>query len=78
MDHLGLLESAAALLAPRGRIWFGCSARSFRPEQNELQAALSRNFPGARVRDISGQTIDEDFRGRKTPKAFAIEIGPSS
>jgi len=72
-DHRALLASAAALLAPGGRLWFSACARSFRASAAELQAALEQELPGISVKDISAKAADEDFKGRKTPKAFIIE-----
>ena len=71
-DFMDLLNSATALLAPVGRIWFSANARSFRGSAGELETALARKFPNIRVTDISDRTVDEDFRGRKTPKAFLL------
>jgi len=71
---MGLLNTATALLSPGGRLWFSANARSFRSNAGELKTALSQRFPGLRVTDISDKTIDEDFKGRKTPKAFVIDI----
>jgi len=73
-DFAGLLGSAAALLAPGGRLWFSASARSFRASAGDLEAALAPRHPGIEVADISGRALDEDFRGRKAPRAFAISL----
>jgi len=73
-DFMGLLNTATALLSPGGRLWFSANARSFRSNASELKTALSQRFPDLRVTDISDKTIDEDFKGRKTPKAFVIDI----
>jgi len=76
-DFTDLLNSTAALLAPGGKIWFSANARSFRSTASELETALAHRHPGLTVTDISGKTVDEDFKGRKTPKAFIIEGQPS-
>lgn len=67
-DHVELLSRCLALLAAGGRLWFSASARGFTSSAAELEAAL-----GARVTDMSGKTVDEDFKGRKTPRTFVIE-----
>ena len=72
-DHESLLASCASLLTPGGKLWFSASARSFKGTAGELEAALARSLPGVAVSDISAKTADEDFKGRKTPKAFVIE-----
>jgi len=71
-DHPELLEAALALLAPGGRLWFSANARSFRGGAREMEAGLAQRFPGIAVTDITGKTVDEDFKGRKTPKAFVL------
>jgi len=76
-DFMDLLKTTAALLAPGGKIWFSANARSFRGSAGELESGLAQKLPGLTVTDISGKTVDEDFKGRKTPKAFIIESPPT-
>jgi len=71
-DFAGLLSAAAGLLAPGGKIWFSASARSFKSSAAELETALAARFSDIAVADISGKTVDEDFKGRKTPRAFVM------
>ena len=71
-DFMDLLSTATALLAPGGKVWFSASARSFKGTASELETTLAQRFPNLAVADISGKTIDEDFNGRKTPKAFVL------
>ena len=71
-DFMDLLNAATTLLAPNGKLWFSASARSFRGTESELETALAQKPSNFTVTDISGKTVDEDFKGRKTPKAFVI------
>ena len=73
-DYENLLCRCLTLLAPGGKLWFSASARSFKAGAVEIEAALTNQFPGLTVTDISGKTVDEDFRGRKVPKAFVFEM----
>ena len=75
-DFLDLLNATTALLAHGGKVWFSASARSFKGTASELEATLARRVPSLAVTDISGKTIDEDFKGRKTPKAFVLTAVP--
>jgi 23S rRNA G2069 N7-methylase RlmK/C1962 C5-methylase RlmI len=74
-DYHDLLSSCLALLSPGGKLWFSASARSFRTSAAELEKDLAGLFHGLKVYDISEKVIDEDFRGRKTPKTFQMGIG---
>jgi len=73
-DYANLLGGCLALLASGGKLWFSASARSFKTGAAELELALQERFPAVAVTDISGTIIDEDFKGRRMPKAFVIEI----
>jgi 23S rRNA (cytosine1962-C5)-methyltransferase len=66
-DYLSLLARCLALLSPQGKLWFSASARSFKPGAKELEQAL-----GAKAADITDKIVDEDFRGKKTPKTFIL------
>jgi len=74
-DSTELLGTAAALLAPGGKLWFSANARTFRTTTGDLEAALAGRVPGIKATDISGRTVDDDFKGRKTPKAFVLATG---
>jgi 23S rRNA G2069 N7-methylase RlmK/C1962 C5-methylase RlmI len=71
-DGETLLSGCLALLAPGGAIWFSASARSYKADAGELETLLAKHFPGTKVTDISAKTVDEDFKGRRTPKTFVI------
>jgi len=66
-DYGALLANCLSLLSPNGKLWFSASARSFKASAEELEKAL-----GAKAADITDKTVDEDFRGRKTPRTFTI------
>jgi 23S rRNA G2069 N7-methylase RlmK/C1962 C5-methylase RlmI len=73
-DYQKLLSDCLTLLSPGGKIWFSVNTRSFKADAAELELSLAEYFPNVTVTDISGKTIDEDFRGKKTPKAFVITL----
>lgn len=53
-DHATMIRQAARLLAPGGVLYFSTNRRSFK-----LDEALTQELD---VRDITAQTLDEDFR----------------
>ena len=73
-DYATLLGDCLALLSPGGKLWFSASARSFKIKAVELEMALGERFPGTAVTDIGNKVVDEDFKGRKMPKAFVVEV----
>jgi 23S rRNA G2069 N7-methylase RlmK/C1962 C5-methylase RlmI len=72
-DYANLLGDCLALLSPNGKLWFSASARSFKTGAAELEMALQERFPRVAVTDIGGALVDEDFKGRRMPKAFVVE-----
>ena len=73
-DYANLLGDCLALLSPGGKLWFSASARSFKTKAAELEMALQERFPRVAVTDIGGKIVDEDFKGRRIPKAFVVEV----
>jgi 23S rRNA (cytosine1962-C5)-methyltransferase len=71
-DYEDLLSGCLSLLAPGGKVWFSANARSFKTVAAELEIALADRFPGIKVSDCTSQLEDEDFKGKKIPKAFVI------
>jgi 23S rRNA G2069 N7-methylase RlmK/C1962 C5-methylase RlmI len=67
-DITGLLNQCLKLLTPGGKIFLSVNLRRNAPSAEELEASLAN----VRVTDISGKITDEDFKGRKVPKAFLI------
>jgi len=72
-DYANLLGDCLALLSPHGKLWFSASARSFKTGAADLEMALQERFPAVAVTDIGAQLVDEDFRGKRMPRAFVIE-----
>jgi 23S rRNA G2069 N7-methylase RlmK/C1962 C5-methylase RlmI len=73
-DYAQLLGDCLSLLAPNGKLWFSVSARSFKTGAAELEMALQEHFPAVAVTGIGDKIIDEDFKGRRMPKAFVVEL----
>ena len=73
-DYANLLGGCLALLSPGGKLWFSASASSFKTGAAELEMALQERFPAVAVTDIGGKMVDEDFKGRRMSKAFAVEV----
>jgi 23S rRNA G2069 N7-methylase RlmK/C1962 C5-methylase RlmI len=74
-DIAGLLGQCLLLLAPGGKIYLSVNTRRSAVTQGELETELRSQLTAAanvRVTDISEKIIDEDFKGKKTPKAFLI------
>jgi 23S rRNA G2069 N7-methylase RlmK/C1962 C5-methylase RlmI len=69
-DYGVLLARCLALLSPGGNLWFSANAKSFRANAEELEKTLNE----VKVTDISGKIIDEDFKGKKTPKTYQITV----
>ena len=67
-DLAGMLEKCLALLATGGKIFLSVNLRRKAPTAAELEAELKNT----RITDITGKITDEDFKGRKIPKAFLI------
>lgn len=63
-DHGRLIDGAVALLAEDGVLFFSNNLRSF-----ELDAEVSEKY---RVKDISKQSVPEDFRNKKIHQCWEI------
>lgn len=71
-DSQALVLGCLALLSAGGKLWFSANAKRFNETAASMEAALKRRYPNAAVTDITNKTIDEDFRGKKTPRCFVI------
>jgi 23S rRNA G2069 N7-methylase RlmK/C1962 C5-methylase RlmI len=71
-DYADLLAQCCTLLADGGKIWFSAAARSFKTGAPELEAELTKRHLRVAVTDIGKKTIDEDFKGGQTPKAYLV------
>ncbi|OHX16144.1 oxidoreductase [Chromobacterium amazonense] len=63
-DHVWLIDYAMALLAPGGWLYFSNNLRTF-----QLDERLSDDY---QIRDISAQSVPEDFRNRKIHQCWRI------
>jgi 23S rRNA (guanine2445-N2)-methyltransferase / 23S rRNA (guanine2069-N7)-methyltransferase len=63
-DHGGLLRQVIDRLAPRGTIFFSTNSRRFKLDE----AALG----GVTIRDITRQTIPDDFRNQRIHKCWRL------
>ena len=70
-DHVELLISVSRLLSMEGHAIFSCNLRGFRPETRRLARA------GVVLRDITAETIPEDFaRNKKIHHCYIVERMP--
>ncbi|HSW12423.1 MAG TPA: bifunctional 23S rRNA (guanine(2069)-N(7))-methyltransferase RlmK/23S rRNA (guanine(2445)-N(2))-methyltransferase RlmL [Solimonas sp.] len=53
-DHVDMIRSCAALLAPDGVLYFSTNRRGFKLDEAALE--------GLQIKDITAQTLDEDFK----------------
>lgn len=63
-DQLKLVDGAMRLLTPGGTLYFSNNLRSF-----ELDERLAADYD---IRDISGQSVPEDFRNKKIHQCWRI------
>jgi 23S rRNA G2069 N7-methylase RlmK/C1962 C5-methylase RlmI len=73
-DYENLLADCLALLSPGGKVWFSANARSFKTDAADMEIALADRFPGIKVSDYTDKMADEDFKGKKIPRTFILEI----
>ncbi len=69
-DHVRLLGRVLELVTPGAAIFFSTSFRRFK-----LDPAATA---GATVREISGQTVPDDFRNRRIHRCWRIDAGDAS
>ena len=75
-DLTELLNQCFGILAPDGKIFLSVNTRRGAPAAGELQKQLTLDKNNILVTDLENKITDEDFRGRKTPKAFLLEKNP--
>jgi len=63
-DHVWLIHAALKRLLPGGQLYFSTNLRKFKLE--------SDSFAGFQIKNISGQTIPNDFRDKKIHHCFLI------
>ncbi len=64
-DHAQLLDLIGHVLAEAGVVYFSTNFRRFKLEQQRLQGVF-------RIREISQQTVPEDFRNRKIHRCWQL------
>jgi len=64
-DHVRLINQCLQLLAEKGVLFFSTNLRSFELEQEKLASS--------HVREISAQTVPEDYRNKKIHRCWLIE-----
>jgi 23S rRNA (cytosine1962-C5)-methyltransferase len=65
-DHVWLLNRVLQLLAPGGTVFFSTNKRKFKLEPAEIRAA--------KIQDLSGQTVPNDFRNKKIHQCFKLLV----
>ncbi len=65
-DHAELLQRLAPQIAPSGTVYFSTNFRRFKLDEPALTAA------GYTIRDITRQTIPEDFRNERIHKCWVL------
>ena len=68
-DITGLVSRCLNLLAPGGKLFLSINTR-----RSVTAQELEDEFKGAHVLDLGKKLIDEDFKGRKMPDTYLIEI----
>jgi len=68
--HVELITRTASLMSPGSTIFFSNNFRQFKLDQAALEKA------GLRVREISRQTVPEDFRNERIHRCWKIGVGP--
>jgi len=63
-DHPQLINQCLQLLPEKGELFFSTNLRSFQLEQEKLAAC--------HIREISGQTVPEDFRNKKIHRCWLV------
>jgi len=73
-DLIELLSQCLKLLSPDGKIFVSVNVKRGAVQAQELEEGLrSLNIRNVRVTDLGSKIEDEDFKGRKMPKAFLLE-----
>ena len=63
-DHVELLNSVIARMVPGGTIYFSTNFRRFKFDETSLQQVS--------VREISRQTVPEDFRNKRVHRCWRL------
>ena len=80
-DLTELLDKCLKILSPCGKIFLSVNLRRGAPTTAEIQektASISRSEAFSFIAvDLKNRITDEDFKGRKIPKAFLLEKNKS-
>jgi len=71
-DIAELLKKCCLILAPEGKIFLSVNTRRSGITAAQMETELLSCTKNLKVTDISDKTVDEDFKGKKMPKAFLI------
>jgi len=71
-DIAGLLAKCLNLLSPGGKIFLSVNTRHCTAIFDELETRLAPHAENVRVTDLGNRIVDEDFKGKKMPKAFLV------
>jgi len=71
-DITELLKKCCLLLTPEGKIFLSVNMRRSGIKAAQLETELAFCAKNVRVTDLTGRVTDEDFKGKKTPKAFMV------
>jgi len=72
-DLTMLLLKCLTLLSADGKIFLSVNLRRCVINAAELEKQLTAHAENVRITDLSGKIIDEDFKGKRIPKAFLIQ-----
>jgi 23S rRNA G2069 N7-methylase RlmK/C1962 C5-methylase RlmI len=72
-DLTELLGKCLKLLSPKGKLFLSVNIKRSAPTTAELEDSLRPYMKNLRITDLGEKLIDEDFKGKKTPKAFVLE-----
>jgi 23S rRNA (cytosine1962-C5)-methyltransferase len=72
-DLTELLGKCLKLLAPTGKLFLSVNIKRSALTAAELKDNLSQYMSDLHIIDLGEKLIDEDFKGRKTPKAFLLD-----
>jgi 23S rRNA G2069 N7-methylase RlmK/C1962 C5-methylase RlmI len=64
-DHAGMLQQLALHIAPGGHVFFSTNFRRFKLDETAVANSYS-------IRDITRQTIPEDFRNQRIHKCWLL------
>jgi len=73
-DLTELLSKCLKLLSPAGKLFLSVNIKRSVPTANELEDSLRQHTPNLRITDLTEKLIDEDFKGKKTPKTFLLTV----